>query len=206
MIPLVQHRIWIGPPLPDRYAEWLERWEDLHPAWEHRLWTEDNLPTLRNQDLYDRAEEITTRSPNQFRADVVRYELLYEHGGVYLDMDFEPVRAIDPLMNGHPWVIRHARRFVGNAAMSFPAKHPAMREAIDRLPASCRRYPPGTMNTLRSGPQYWTPIARRHRVRELPEHFFFPYQPTQLQKAGAVEGAYATHHWNNRRTTKGQPI
>lgn len=205
MIPLIQHRIWIGPPLPELYAGWLETWQNLHLTWKHRLWDESNLAPLHNQDLYDRAEEITTHSPWQYRSDVIRYELLYEHGGVYLDMDFEPVKAIDPLM-GEPWVVTHARRFVGNAAMAFPPQHPAMAEAIDLLADTASRLPPGAPNTLRSGPQFWTPIARRHKVKAWPEPYFFPYDSTQLGRAGKVHGTYATHHFNNRRTVRNRPL
>jgi mannosyltransferase OCH1-like enzyme len=183
----------------------MERWEDLHRGWEHRLWDEENMPALENQDLYDRAEEITNHSPWQYRSDVIRYELLWNYGGVYLDMDFEPVRAIDPLMNGEPWVVTHARRWVGNAAMAFPPRHPAMREAIDRL-RDTADMDPKVPSTIRSGPQFWTPIARRHKIHALPEHYFFPYDSSQLHRGGKAKGVYAAHHWNNRRTKLGRPL
>lgn len=206
MIPLLQHRIWIGPPMPALYTNWLAEWKRLHPAWEHRVWGEPNLPSLINQVLYDRAEEITTRPVWQYRSDVIRYELLYEHGGVYLDMDFEPVQALDPLMNGEPWVCRHAKRYVGNAAMAFPPKHPAMAEAIERLPDSAAKLPADAPNTTRSGPVFFTPIAQRHGIHILPENYFFPYDSTQLGRAGHVHGVYATHHFNNRRTLRNRPL
>jgi mannosyltransferase OCH1-like enzyme len=187
------------------YRGWLDRWTELHPEWEHRLWSEDTMPALKNQDLYDRATEITHHSPWQYRADVIRYELLWEHGGVYLDMDFEPVRAIDPLMNGQPWSVVHARRFIGNAAMAFPPRHPAMGEAIERL-AETAALPPNVPSTIRSGPQFFTPIARRHKVKAWPEHYFFPYDSTQLSRGKRARGAYATHHWNNKRTKRNRPL
>jgi mannosyltransferase OCH1-like enzyme len=59
VIPKTLHRIWVGGPMPEHYREYGRRWEELHPGWSFRLWTNEDFTNgwLENQDLFDRAEE-----------------------------------------------------------------------------------------------------------------------------------------------------
>jgi inositol phosphorylceramide mannosyltransferase catalytic subunit len=94
VIPRVFHQIWLGEgAFP--YAVERESWYRFHPDWEHRLWSERDLP--RDLELTEAANLL--RQPAE-RADILRLELLYRHGGVYLDADFECLRPIDPLLEG----------------------------------------------------------------------------------------------------------
>ena len=96
VIPRVFHQIWVGPdPVLDGFEEWQASWARHHPAWELRLWRDENLPTdLRNPVVYE-----LDRHPVE-RADILRLELLFRYGGVYLDADLECVKPIDPLIDG----------------------------------------------------------------------------------------------------------
>ena len=94
MVPRTIHQIWLGKdPLPEDFAAYVETWRRNHPHWEHRLWTEDNLPAeLRRPEVRERI-----RHPVE-RADILRLELLWRHGGVYVDVDFECRRPLDPFI------------------------------------------------------------------------------------------------------------
>ncbi len=78
----ILHQIWLGPnPLPEEFAAYGETWRRHHPAWDYRLWTEDTLPPdLARLEVYERL-----RFPAE-RADILRLELLWRDGGVYLQM------------------------------------------------------------------------------------------------------------------------
>ncbi|HZQ64003.1 MAG TPA: glycosyltransferase, partial [Gaiellaceae bacterium] len=95
-IPTVFHQIWLGPdPLPAEYAAYQQTWLEHHPGWTLRFWTEDNLPLpLRRPEAAERL-----RVPAE-RANILRLELLWRFGGVYLDTDFECLRSIEPLIEG----------------------------------------------------------------------------------------------------------
>ena len=72
-VPRIIHQIWIGPePLPEPHRAWIESWRGHHPGWEHRLWTEDDLPEdpIRPEIL----ERL--RAPVE-RADILRLEILF---------------------------------------------------------------------------------------------------------------------------------
>ena len=66
-------------------------------------------------------------STNAQKADVLRYEVLYAHGGVYLDTDVEYLRNIEPLLAGCDAFIGEERPdeggpHYGNAVIEFRNK------------------------------------------------------------------------------------
>jgi hypothetical protein len=70
--------IWIGPhPAP---THWMKTWSDYHPDWKYSVFDNQALATtqFKNQHLID---EYLRRQTYAGVADLIRYELLYEHGG-----------------------------------------------------------------------------------------------------------------------------
>jgi hypothetical protein len=199
MIPRTIHHIWIGPdPLPDDHKPWIESWKRHHPDWEFRLWTEDNLPEdpVRPEIL----ERL--RAPVE-RADILRLEILYRHGGVYLDGDLECLRPIDPVLEGEDFVgVCHKPGRITNTAIAAVPGHPMLGRALDEV------------NPME---MYWTAQSERLKevagplllerlvpdfpdIKLLPPPVFFPATPEDR------EGAIAVHHmarvWHNATTLR----
>lgn len=86
-IPRIVHQIWLGSPPPEKYREWMTTWMNWQ-GWTYRLWTDEDVRCreLYNQELYDRADNYGEKS------DILRLEILLEHGGMYVDVDFECIR------------------------------------------------------------------------------------------------------------------
>ena len=85
IIPKIIHQIWIGttpPPL-----EWINSWISFCKQynWVHILWdnqkVEEFLPRLVNQTEY------TNSTSFQQKSDILRYEIMLEYGGIYIDCD-----------------------------------------------------------------------------------------------------------------------
>lgn len=200
-IPRVFHSLWLGDPMPSHLREYVATWTRIHPGWTHRIWTDDDLDWLKNQDLYDFAEAIT-RSHGQFRADVARYEILYRHGGIWVDCDFEAVAPIDELLLGvdcfAAWETDDV--WVGNAILGSVPGHLFLAELIEGLSANVKAHR-GARPTVLSGPQYLTPVAKRHDIEIFASEMFYPYRYDQLDRDGEdFPAAYGIHHWNNKRT------
>lgn len=202
MIPATIHHVWVGPPMPDRLAAYVATWKALHPTWEHRLWTE--FHDLENQDLYDRADEIAGRFAGQLRSDLARYEILWRHGGVYVDADMEALRPFDPLLDAEAFAgWEDDGRWVNNAVLGAVPGHPLMRALTRSAPASIRRnrrYRPNRM----TGPGLLTPLVKRHPITVHPRTVFYPYRFDELDRQGGDYGdAFAVHHWDNTRKRRG---
>lgn len=77
------------------------------------------------------------------RWDAIRYLILYKLGGLYVDMDYECIENITPLLYGvtcgiglEPFGhnVSHRRPFiVGNAFMASIPNHPFMQELINTI-------------------------------------------------------------------------
>jgi mannosyltransferase OCH1-like enzyme len=128
VIPRVFHQIWLGEgAFP--YAVERESWYRFHPDWEHRLWSERDLP--RDLELTEAANLL--RQPAE-RADILRLELLHRHGGVYLDADFECLKPIDPLVVGASCflgLLDSGR--VSNAVIGSVPGHPLLAKAMTEV-------------------------------------------------------------------------
>jgi FkbM family methyltransferase len=195
LIPRVIHRIWLGASMPQRYRRYGEHWAELNPDWEVRDWTADSLPRLRNQALFDLVD-----LPAQ-KCDIARLELVHRLGGLYVDCDFEPLRPVGDLFANHHLAL--AEQVPGGLVNSLFAATTAnefLDEAIRRLPRWFSRNLAAPV-PVQTGPDYFTDLALRLRVREdpgcriFPAEYFFPY-PWYARSAPVDYGdAYAVHHW-----------
>lgn len=83
MIPKIVHQIWIGSN--KRPDIWMDTVKDFcyNFGYEYKLWDNDNINslTLKNIDIFNIVKEYCGK------ADVLRYEILYQFGGVYIDAD-----------------------------------------------------------------------------------------------------------------------
>lgn len=172
---------------------------NLEPEWEyrfyeHRFWEEG--PILRNQDLYDNAERYHAASPWQFRADIARYEILYEQGGVWVDCDFEIHKPLDEYLD-RPfagWAVEG--QVANNALLGFPPGHDALAEIIARLPQSVASQPRAHAS-VKSGPKFITPILLKYPdIWIYPEAEFYPIRWNDQH--AAPERPIVHHYWNLR--------
>lgn len=192
--------------MPEAFIEFAEGWQRLHPDWDYRLWGDGDLPPLRNQDLYDRAAELCPGLEGQLRSDIVRYELLYQFGGVWVDTDFECLKPIDDLLYGVTcFAARVTSEWLNNAIMGADPGHPFIGRLIRGLPASVAAHP-GKAPRVVSGPQYLTKQWREagDGVTVFAKEMFYPYLWSELGRGNErFPDAYAVHHWANRRRERG---
>jgi FkbM family methyltransferase len=196
VIPRVFHRIWLGGPMPERERHFGETWARHHPDWELRLWHDGNLPPLVNQAQFDAAT-----SPAQ-KADILRYELLLEHGGVYLDTDFECFRSIEPLLEDvRAFCGREDAQLVTNSLLGCVPGHPFFAKVVAALPDSVA-WLPGRPPNEQTGPELLSRVLVEQEAlgQGVPTVFapelFFPYHWTEPHRASEdFPQAYAAHHW-----------
>jgi len=106
-IPRLIHFIWVGPkPFPRESVENVRTWIAKHPDWTFKFWTDRDRPLPHKnmqkcmiQDLkFYKLADCYAKSDNYGeKSDILRYEILYQEGGTYVDHDVKCLRSFDPL-------------------------------------------------------------------------------------------------------------
>lgn len=105
MIPRLLHQLWLGPkPLPTREREWVTQMARLNPTWKHKLHGNELLSRYARDPYVSWLEKEANSNPKEwaFVADRLRVLLLRDEGGVYLDVDCEPVAPLDSVFHRIP--------------------------------------------------------------------------------------------------------
>lgn len=101
MIPKVIHYCWFGGnDMPAIAARCIESWKKYCPDYEIVEWNENNFD-ISSAPIY--VQQAYSAKKWAFVTDYVRLDVIYQHGGIYLDTDVELIKCLDPLLtyNGY---------------------------------------------------------------------------------------------------------
>lgn len=95
MIPKVIHYCWFGGgPLNDLSQKCISSWSRLCPDYRLVRWDETNYDVTKNEYMR-RAYEAKKWA---FVSDYARLDIVYRHGGIYLDTDVELIKPLDQVL------------------------------------------------------------------------------------------------------------
>lgn len=191
-IPQVIHRIWFGPrDMPDAYRDYGQKWLTLNPGWTLIDWDYDTLPPLTNQAEFDGcgttwtpgrgdAKEATMIQVTQ--ADIAAYEILHQHGGLYVNCDMEPIRPLPEDFTSHDMILAYEVDgwLISNAFMAAEPGHPLLADVIAAIPNSVANSEGRSMDWI-TGPKLLTAIKKENHdhVTVWPARYCNPYMPDQ---------------------------
>lgn len=94
-IPKKIHQIWLGGPVPETILKLTNTVQEKNPDYEYKLWTDNDITNynFKNKNLF-----YSTKNLGQ-RSDILRYAILQEYGGIYLDADFISYKSFDSLLH-----------------------------------------------------------------------------------------------------------
>lgn len=94
-IPKCIHYCWFGGnPMPELMIQCIDSWKKMCHDYEIKRWDESNFDI--NQNKYIR--EAYKCKKWAFVTDLVRLMIIYEYGGIYLDVDVELIKPLDELV------------------------------------------------------------------------------------------------------------
>jgi glycosyltransferase involved in cell wall biosynthesis len=219
-IPKVIHQLWKDAAVPERYRSLVDSWSRHNPGWERRLWTDRDLLDLVEQRYPDWLATYLGYQHNINRADLGRYLVLREFGGVYVDLDCECLQPIDPLLAGATLAIgvepaEHVAQlpldepgFEQFLCASFIASTP-YHPYWDAVLAEARASVGETAVLFQTGPFVLTRAYRdfpdKASVRLLPEALVYPLSKYDCWEGlhndiefweRKTRGAYVAHFWD----------
>lgn len=137
MIPKKLHIIWVGNQ-SKRPDKWIQTWRDKHPDWEFKLWGNMELDTLPWRAGV-KIKQLCAEGRWEGVADLMRYEILHDHGGVYVDADSQCIRKLDDWLLASPlfavWESEtHRPGLIANTFIGAIPQHPALAAMIAKTP------------------------------------------------------------------------
>lgn len=151
-IPPVLHFIWLGPkPFPPQSVENVRTWIAQNPGWKVKFWTDrDRDPPCEGM------EKVLVKSFNFLKlgkcfeesqnwgekSDLLRFEILYQQGGIYVDHDANCLRPFAGMIRGYDFFCgleTPHEAFVGrnvtcgNGLLGARPRHPTVGKVLELI-------------------------------------------------------------------------
>src|ERR1700722_3316250 len=104
-IPSTLHLIWLGPQaFPQASLKNISSWIDKHPTWTVKFWTDSDQPSphpkmqkvlIQDSHLPNLLSCYYLSDSFGERSELLRYEILFAEGGVYIDHDLLCLSNLD---------------------------------------------------------------------------------------------------------------
>jgi mannosyltransferase OCH1-like enzyme len=93
MIPKILHFIWIGDEskIP---SQCIDTWRQKNRDFKLKIWGNNDLKMV-NWKNRQQLNDMLTKKDYAGASDVMRYEILYEHGGIYIDADSYCIKPLE---------------------------------------------------------------------------------------------------------------
>ncbi len=220
-IPKIIHQIWLGGPLPEKYYPLQKSWQEKHPDWEYRLWTDADITSFpfMNRERFENAVNVGEK------ADIFRYEILYLYGGLYVDTDFECIRPVDELhylcdlYTGILGAFAEGQEVaIGNALIGAKSNHPIIQYCIEWVAKKPIGRTADEVQALTGPGCFKRAFFKRYDVDHLrnvafPYTFFYPL-PSE-ERCGHLDGiakskwiepeTFGIHYWDTSWAKNLQP-
>lgn len=96
MIPKIIHYCWLSDdPVPELLQKYMKTWKEKLPDYEFMLWNFERFD--KTSSLW--VSQAFDNKKYAFAADYIRLFAVYNHGGIYMDMDIEVLRNFDDLLD-----------------------------------------------------------------------------------------------------------
>jgi len=195
MIPKIIHQIHLGSkPLSEEELHWQKSWLKYNPDWTMFLWDDTKIYDLpiKNYEQFKRCKNYSEQS------DILRFEVIYKFGGIYIDTDFECLRDISSLVVGRDLVLcLQTPTVICGAFIAATKENKDIKKIIDGIPQ--RELTHSRKNSaIKYGPGYITDILGIKKA--LSKNLVYPYLWTEKHRRHedfreTCPEAYAVHHW-----------
>lgn len=206
-IPKIIHYCWVGgKPKPQSVLYCIESWKRCCPDYEIIEWNETNYDFSKNKYM----KEAYDAKKWGFVPDYARLDIVYEHGGIYLDTDVEMIKSFDELLCHKSFFgfedTGEGSYFVA-CGLGFGAEknNPLIKKLRDYYEGISFLNADGSLN-LTPAPRHNTPIFEEYGVKAdnkfqlVSDNAFYPaeYFCPKIFKTGktkVTEKTFSIHHF-----------
>jgi len=204
LIPKKIHYMWLGKTeLPKQLEKCIESWKRYCPEYDIICWNENNYDIYKN----DYMREAYEMKAYGFVPDYARLDILYTHGGIYLDTDVELLKPLDDILfqDAFCGVEKWQTLNFGGCSGSKPHSE-ALKAFLDArenehyiLKSGCiNRNTCGYVDTMTAMKLGYSVTGQKQKILDMtiyPSDYFHPYD----YMSGRVEttkNTFSIHHFN----------
>lgn len=202
-IPKIIHQIWLGSPVPESFKVLQQSWIAHHIGrdWLYKLWTDEDVKHMHlyNQEFYDATDNYGIKS------DILRLEIIYHYGGVYIDMDYECLQALDDLHYTYDFYtalqpLDTSFIQLGSALFGACPKHPIIKHCIETVKDDwhLKGAPKKTGPVHFTKSFYACASTKGNKDIAFPAFYFYPLgcqETEENRNSWTKQGAFAVHWW-----------
>ncbi|GMM56463.1 hypothetical protein DAKH74_030790 [Maudiozyma humilis] len=164
-IPKIIHQVYRTENIPERWKENQESCTRLHPDYEYMLWTDEKAYEFIKEHY---SWFLKTFEHYQFpmqRFNAMKYFALYHYGGVYIDLDDQCLRKVDPLLYSAAFVRKATPMGISNDIIGARVKHPFFLKLINSLQRYNKNWYIPYLTILSStGPLFVSIVWKRYKI------------------------------------------
>lgn len=181
----------------------MQTWKDMNPGCEYHAWLDEELATFGfiNQNKVDDMKDLNGK------CNIMRHEILYRHGGVFIDADAECVNTLDDFFftDSDRWScyeneengkdIETGITLISSGFMAFGKGDGLTRECILELSRTDMLNKFGWQAT---GNRFFAKVIDKFKdqypVKIYPSWYFIPKHGTGVEYQGS-DKIYSKHYW-----------
>lgn len=128
-IPKKIHYCWFGGnPLPEMAIKCIESWKKFLPDYEIIEWNESNYDVHKIPYI----SQAYNAKKYAFVSDFARFDILYEHGGLYFDTDVEVIKSMDKIIEQGAFAgVEFPGKLASGLGLASPEASPIYKEILD---------------------------------------------------------------------------
>ncbi len=216
MIPKIIHYCWFGGnPEPEDVKKCINSWIKYMPEYKIIRWDENNYDIHKCQYMSDAYNEKKWA----FVSDFCRLDVIYTHGGIYLDTDVEVLKSFNPLLqekmfcgfeSRDPIMFKKNKRIEESVAFGLgfgaEAGHPILAEMIQLYKTLNFYNTDGSLNLI-ACPHYQTQILKKYNLIDngktqrfdggiaYSAEYFCPQSNVTNKMLYSLVNSYSIHHF-----------
>jgi len=186
MIPKIFHHTWpSGGALKPRFETYRQAFIKMHPDYEFKVWTCENREEYAISEISKYIQSPLCKLHWIVISDIMRYEILYKYGGIYLDTDTEPLKNHDCFLDCDSFAgVSYSPNTIGNGTVGTVPGNPLFKKiAVDFIEMfldlgrnACQEHPDSTIGVNFAG-EYLKGLEKLY-----PRNYFYPFRWDEIKK------------------------
>ena len=151
-LPSNLHFIWIGSQIPNKYINnLLSYYQHNHENYQLYWWTDSHNQSINIEGIIKKdVNQLTLMNHKEYqqsknfgrRADILRYEIIYQYGGIYCDIDSVALKPFNKHFRKSFVVFNQQNMAIGNEVFGLPPQSEFLLFLIHCVPQEMPRVGP----------------------------------------------------------------